>query len=150
MILSSVLTLIKDILAILLGCAVVASTLLSLYLLLLAVASLRRPRTDCGLRIADCGLLTTDPEPAKDSSRSAHREFAKLSSADDQSIRNPQYGRSSSERHMPIARTASATRKTTSISAIRNWKGTPGSRFAILIPAHEEELVIGRTPRQRQ
>lgn len=69
--LTSVLTLMGDGLAILLACAVIAGTALSLYLLLLAVASLRR---------------------------------------------------------VPKA----------------EGQGAPATRFAILIPAHEEELVIGR------
>src|SRR5215212_6314913 len=68
---TSVLTLMKDGLALLLACAVIGGTALSLYLLLMAVASLRRP-----------------------------------------------------------------------LKAGR--QGAPFTRFAILIPAHEEELVIGR------
>lgn len=69
--LTSFLALLKDGLAILLGCAVIGGTALSLYLLLLAVASLRRP------------LEAAAQAP-------------------------------------------------------------PATRFAVLIPAHEEELVIGR------
>jgi 1,2-diacylglycerol 3-beta-glucosyltransferase len=67
----AVLTLVKDGLVILLACALIACTALSLYLLLLAAASLRKPSR-------------------------------------------------------PAA------------------QGAPATRFAILIPAHEEELVIGR------
>jgi cellulose synthase/poly-beta-1,6-N-acetylglucosamine synthase-like glycosyltransferase len=99
MILTSVLTLIKDGLVILLGCGVIASTLLSFYLLLLAVASLRRPREARSLR----------PSPSFLRGLRTHRAGSGPSSND---------------------RGAS--------------KGTPATRFAILIPAHEEELVIGR------
>jgi 1,2-diacylglycerol 3-beta-glucosyltransferase len=77
---SSVLSLVRDGLVILFACAVIASTVLSCYLLLLAVASFRRPRE-------------------------ATEQFASL---------------------------------------MRQRGAAPATRFAILIPAHEEELVIGR------
>src|SRR5438874_1515400 len=103
---TSVLSLVNDGLTIFLALAVIASTLLSFYLLLLAVASFHPP-------------LTLIPREAK----------SRRQKAESRKQRND-------ERSEPLP-TAYRLLPTRTGAA-------PATRFAILIPAHEEELVIGR------